>query len=149
MSVLSDLDKARFSVPQWYPDYSGTYWADGTVLDVPGGDYQVIENVRVIQKCMRQVYPLAVARIANRQFNSTPASIAQNKTYFMRPLRKCPVPRPSWGRRSPAKSIRRRMGTLKSHGRARVRSNCTWRRVRTTARKKITCNLMLDLTNYA
>ena len=57
MSVLSDLDKARFSVPQWYPDYSGTYWADGTVLDVPGGDYQVIENVRVIQKCMRQVYP--------------------------------------------------------------------------------------------
>ena len=59
-----------------------------TVLDVPGGDYQVIENVRVIHEVScGSVYPLAVARIANRQFNSTPASIAQNKTYFMRPLR--------------------------------------------------------------
>jgi len=87
MSVLEALDTARFSVPQWYPDYPGTYWGDGNVLDVPGGDYQVIENLRVVQKAMRRVYPLAVARVADRRLNSTPASIEAAKTYFMRPLR--------------------------------------------------------------
>ena len=87
MSVLADLDKARFSVPQWYPDYPGMYWGDGNMLDVPGGDYQSIENLRVVHKAMRRIYPLAVARIGDRKLNSTPASIESNKTYFQRPLR--------------------------------------------------------------
>ena len=59
------------------------YWGDGNVLDVNGGDYQVIENLRVVQKCMRRVYPLAVARIGDRRLNQTPASIAQAQTAFM------------------------------------------------------------------
>ena len=81
------MDENRFSVPQWYPDYDGTYWGDCNMLDVDGGDYQVVENLRVVQKAMRRIYPLAVARIGDRRLNSTPVSIAENKTYFMRPLR--------------------------------------------------------------
>lgn len=87
LAHLKELDAARFSVPQWYPDYDGTYWGDGNTLDVNGGDYQTIENLRVVQKAMRRVYPLAVARIGDRRLNSTPVSIAENKAYFMRPLR--------------------------------------------------------------
>lgn len=88
LALLKQLDQARFSVPQWYPDYEGTYWGDCNMLDVPGGDYQVVENLRVVQKAMRQVYPLVVGRIGDRRLNSTPVSIAENKNYFMRPLRK-------------------------------------------------------------
>ncbi|AMO56560.1 hypothetical protein GZ77_03870 [Endozoicomonas montiporae] len=86
MSILRELDSARFSVPQWYPDYDGMYWADGNMLDVEDGDYQTVENLRVVQKVMRRIRPLAIARIADRKLNSTPASEASNKTYFMRPL---------------------------------------------------------------
>jgi len=87
LAQLKQLDANRFSVPQWYPDYPGTYWGDCNMLDVPGGDYQVVENLRVIQKAMRKIYPLAVARIGDRRLNSTPVSIAENKLFFMRPLR--------------------------------------------------------------
>jgi len=87
LAQLKQLDSNRFSVPQWYPDYPGTYWGDCNMLDVPGGDYQVVENLRVIQKGMRKIYPLAVARIGDRRLNSTPVSIAENKQFFMRPLR--------------------------------------------------------------
>jgi len=86
MSILEALDNARFSVPQWYPDYDGMYWGDGNVLDVDGGDYQVIENLRVVQKAMRRIYPLAVARVADRRLNSTPTSMEMNRLYFMKPL---------------------------------------------------------------
>ncbi|MCP3945180.1 MAG: DUF2586 family protein, partial [Desulfobacteraceae bacterium] len=37
MDHLKELDAARFSVPQWYPDYPGKYWGDCNMLDVPGG----------------------------------------------------------------------------------------------------------------
>jgi hypothetical protein len=87
LAQLKQLDANRFSVPQWYPDYPGTYWGDCNMLDVPGGDYQVVENLRVVQKAMRRIYPLAVARIGDRRLNSTPVSIAENKLFFMRPLR--------------------------------------------------------------
>ncbi|MCP3944517.1 MAG: DUF2586 family protein, partial [Desulfobacteraceae bacterium] len=86
MDHLKELDAARFSVPQWYPDYPGKYWGDCNMLDVPGGDFQVVENLRVVQKAMRKVYPLTVARIGDRRLNSTPVSIAENKSYFTRPL---------------------------------------------------------------
>ncbi|MDD9304377.1 MAG: DUF2586 family protein [Desulfobacter sp.] len=87
LAHLKELDTNRFSVPQWYPDYPGTYWGDCNMLDVPSGYFQVVENLRVVQKAMRRVYPLAVARIGDRRLNSTPVSIAENKSYFMRPLR--------------------------------------------------------------
>ncbi len=84
---LQALDAQRFSVPWIYPDYPGMYWADGNLLDATGGDYQVIENLRVVDKAARRVYPRCVSQVANRELNSTPASIAWHQNYFMRPLR--------------------------------------------------------------
>lgn len=86
-ATLKALDNARFSCIQHYPAYPGTYFGDLNILDVPAGDYLVIENVRVMLKVSRQIYALAVARIADRRFNSTPASIEFHKTYFARPMR--------------------------------------------------------------
>lgn len=86
-AMLSSLDALRLSVPQTYPDYPGTFWGDGNLLDAEGGDYQVIEHLRVVDKAARAVRVLAIARIADRQLNSTPVSISSNKTYFSRPLR--------------------------------------------------------------
>lgn len=86
-AVLAALDQNRFSVPQHYVDYPGTYWGDCNLLDIPGGDYTVVENLRVVDKAARAVRLLAIARVGNRQLNSSAASIANNKTFFGRPLR--------------------------------------------------------------
>ncbi|WP_020411002.1 DUF2586 domain-containing protein [Hahella ganghwensis] len=86
-ATLATLDANRLSCIQRYPDYPGTYWGDCNLLDVPAGDYQVIEHLRVVDKAARAIRILAIARVANRSLNSTPVSIAANKTYFMRPLR--------------------------------------------------------------
>jgi len=87
LATLNTLATARFSVPQWYPDFEGTYWGDGSTLDAAGGDYQYIENIRVVHKASREVRILAIRRIGNRALNSTPNSIELNKAYFMKPLR--------------------------------------------------------------
>lgn len=149
MSVLESLDKARFSVPQWYPDYEGMYWADGNVLDVNGGDFQVIENVRVIMKAMRRVYPLAVARIADRRFNSTPASIAQNKTYFMRPLREMSRSVTILGQTFPGEIYPPEDGDITMSWPSRTSVELYMAVRPYNCPKKITCNLFLDLNNYA
>jgi hypothetical protein len=87
MAVLTALDEAKLSVPQSYVDYPGMYWGDCNLLDIPGGDYQVVENLRVVDKAARAVRLLAIAKIANRNLNNSNISIAANKTYFARPLR--------------------------------------------------------------
>lgn len=87
MATINTLATNRFSVPQWYSDYDGIYWADCAMLDAEGGDYQVIENVRVVHKASRRIRLLAIQRVADRVLNSTPNSIELNKAYFMRPLR--------------------------------------------------------------
>jgi hypothetical protein len=87
MAVLSTLDAARLSCPQTYAGYPGTYWGDCNLLDAPGGDYQVIENLRVIDKAARRVRVLAIKKVASRSLNDSSISMAANKTYFMRPLR--------------------------------------------------------------
>lgn len=86
-ATLQALEKARYSVPWIYPDYDGTYWVDGNVLDVEGGDYQVIENRRVVDKISRKLRIRAISRIGDRKLNSTPSSIASAKLFFMRDLR--------------------------------------------------------------
>ncbi|WP_299940127.1 DUF2586 domain-containing protein [uncultured Microbulbifer sp.] len=86
-AMLSSLDALRLSVPQTYPDYPGTFWGDCNLLDAEGGDYRVIENLRVVDKAARAIRVLAISRIGNRHLNSTPISVASNKTYFSRPLR--------------------------------------------------------------
>lgn len=149
MATLKALDAARFSVPQWYAGYAGTYWGDGNVLDVNGGDFQSIENLRVIQKCMRRVYPLAVARIGDRTLNETPESIAAAQLYFTRPLREMSKTRKVLGVPFPGeihppteKSV-----IIKWLTKYAVEIWITARPY--NCPKDITCNLLLDLTNYA
>ncbi|MBU2707707.1 DUF2586 family protein [Zooshikella marina] len=85
--MITELDKIRLSVPQTYPDYPGTYWGDASLLEQPGGDYQVIEHLRIVDKAARQIRLLAISKIADRSLNNTDLSIACNKNYFMTPLR--------------------------------------------------------------
>ncbi|HDL7480996.1 TPA: DUF2586 family protein [Yersinia enterocolitica] len=87
LAHLRALHDLRYSVPMWYPDYEGMYWSDGRTLDVIGGDYQKIENVRVVDKVSRRVRIQAIAKIADRSMNSTPSSIAAHQTYFARTMR--------------------------------------------------------------
>lgn len=82
LSHLQALNEARFSVPMWYTDYDGCYWADAVTLDVENGNYGIIENVRVTDKTCRQVRLKAIPKIKDRTLNSTPGSIAANETYF-------------------------------------------------------------------
>lgn len=91
LAVLQSLQANRYSVPMWYHDYDGIYWADGRTLDVEGGDYQVIENVRVVDKASRRVRLRAIPKIADRSLNSTPGSIAAHQTYFGKPLREMAI----------------------------------------------------------
>lgn len=87
LAVLQALEANRFSVPMWYHDFDGIYWSDGRTLDVEGGDYQTIENVRIVDKASRKVRLRAIPKIADRSLNSTPGSIAAHITYFGKPLR--------------------------------------------------------------
>ncbi|ECL8477518.1 DUF2586 family protein [Salmonella enterica] len=87
IATLKALNMARFSVPTWYPDYEGYYWADGVTLDVDGGDYQAIEYLRVADEMARQVRLLAIPKIADRSLNSTPVSIAAHQQLFAKPMR--------------------------------------------------------------
>ncbi|PSW02227.1 DUF2586 domain-containing protein [Photobacterium aquimaris] len=87
IASLQNLEKNRISVPMWWPDFDGVYWADGRMLDVEGGDYQVVEYCRIMDKVARKLRVRAIARIGDRSLNSTPASIASTKRYFLRDMR--------------------------------------------------------------
>lgn len=87
IASLQHLEKNRLSVPMWWPDFEGVYWADGRMLDVDGGDYQVVEYCRIMDKVARKLRIRAIARIGDRSLNSTPASIASAKRYFLRDMR--------------------------------------------------------------
>lgn len=91
LATLKALESNRYAVPMWYPDYPGQYWTTGRTLDVPGGDFQDIRHIRVAMKAARKVRVRAIARIADREFNSTPGSIASAKLYFTQDLREMAV----------------------------------------------------------
>ncbi|WP_027721212.1 DUF2586 domain-containing protein [Maridesulfovibrio zosterae] len=149
MSILQDLESARLSVPQWYPDYPGLYWADGNMLDVPAGDYQCVENLRVVQKAMRRVYVLAVARIADRKLNSTPASIAANQTYFMRPLREMSRAVEIMGIQFPGEVKPPKESDITINWKTKYQVEIYLVVTPYNCPKSITCNLLLDLSNQA
>lgn len=86
-SVLAELDKARLSVPQTYSDYPGMFWGDANMLDAPGSDFTVVENLRIVDKAARRVRILLIQMVADRKVNSTPNSMASTKLTLMRPLR--------------------------------------------------------------
>jgi len=149
MAILKELADARFSVPQWYPDYPGMYWGDGALLDVEGGDFRVVENLRVVQKAMRRVYPLAVYRVGDRKLNSTPASIAMNQTYFMRPLREMSRSVQIMGITFPGEVKPPQDGDIVISWPMRTKVEIYMVVRPYNCPKSITCNVMLDLTNYA
>ncbi|NKF27019.1 DUF2586 family protein [Pseudomonas sp. BGM005] len=86
-AIRAELDKARFSVSQTYPDYPGVFWGDGNMLDAPASDFQVIEYLRLADKAARQVRPLLIRRVGDRRLNNTPNSMAAAISAFMKPLR--------------------------------------------------------------
>ncbi len=81
------LNDQRFSVPAFYADYEGVYWSDGQVLDVVGGDFTVIENLRVVDKAARMVRIVLIGLIGDRRFNSTPIGEAWALSKLSKPLR--------------------------------------------------------------
>jgi len=81
------LNDQRFSVPAFYADYEGVYWSDGQMLDAVGGDYTVVENLRVIDKAARMVRIILIQLIGDRRFNSTPKGEAWALSKLTRPLR--------------------------------------------------------------
>ncbi|WP_077999981.1 DUF2586 domain-containing protein [Edwardsiella tarda] len=87
LATLRSWEENRYSVPMWYPDYDGIYWADGRTLDVEGGDYQNIQSLRVVDKVARRIRLQAIARIGDRSLNSMPASIAENAMFFAGTMR--------------------------------------------------------------
>lgn len=87
MATLAALDRARFSVPQTYPDYPGWFWADANLLAAPADDYQVLEHLRVVDKAARQVRVLLIQRVGDRRLNNTPNSMAASTSALMAPLR--------------------------------------------------------------
>jgi hypothetical protein len=86
-AILTELDKARLSVPQTYPDYPGVFWGDANMLDAPGSDFLVVENLRITDKAARRIRILLIRLVADRTVNSTPNSMASTKLKLMRPLR--------------------------------------------------------------
>lgn len=90
-ATLQTLEQNRLSVPAWFPDYDGIYWADGRLLDVEGGDYQVIEYRRIMDKIARRIRLIAIADIGDRSFNSSPSSTARAQQRYCRPLREMAV----------------------------------------------------------
>jgi hypothetical protein len=125
------------------------FWGDGALLDVEGGDYRVIENLRVVQKAMRRVYPLAVFRIGDRKLNSTPASIAMNQSYFMRPLREMSRSVQIMGVTFPGEVKPPKDGDIVISWPTRTKVEIYMVVRPYNCPKSITCNVMLDLTNYA
>lgn len=87
MAHAKALNDMRCSVPVFFPDYPGLFWSDGQTLDAPAGDYQVIENLRVVDKAARAVRLVLIGLVGNRRFNSTPSGEAWAISKLMRPLR--------------------------------------------------------------
>ncbi len=84
--AIEYLSDSRFSVPQTYSGKEGTYWADHMSLAEDGSDFQVYENLRVLDYLTRRVRLLAINKIADREFNSTASSTAAHEGYLMKPI---------------------------------------------------------------
>lgn len=91
LSHIQALAQKRFTSIMWYPDYDGIYWTKGLTLATEGSDYQLIENVRVVDKVARRVRLKAIAKIGDRSFNSTLSSTESHKTYFADVMREMSI----------------------------------------------------------
>ncbi|NRB24042.1 DUF2586 domain-containing protein [Shewanella sp.] len=146
LASLNTLAKARLSVPQWYPDVAGIYWGDGSTLEVDGGDFQVIENLRVVHKASREVRVRGILRVANRILNSTPASIELNKAYFIKPLRMMSKTTTVNGVPFPGDIMPPREGDISIVWMSKTKVTITMVVRPYNSPKSITVNIMLDLS---
>ena len=87
LATLEALDGERFTVFQWYEGREGVYLADGNTLEATGGDFPVIEWLRVTDKAARRVRLVAIAAIADDEVDNTPAGNAAFATRLTAPLR--------------------------------------------------------------
>jgi hypothetical protein len=86
-AVTAAIDDMRFSTTQTYPDFDGVYFGDFNLLDAEGGDFQVVEHLRVINKARRAVRIKAIWLIGDRQLNNSPVSESFAKRTLAAPLR--------------------------------------------------------------
>ncbi len=146
--VIKDLhDNGRFTVPQWYEDYDGMYCSDGLTLAPATSDYKLIENLRVSDKAARRIYLLAVARVADRRLNSTPASIESNRTYFMRPLRQMSRSTSFAGETFPGEIKQPQDADITINWPEKYKVQVFFKITPYNAPKAIECNILLDLSN--
>lgn len=86
-STTAALDALRFSCTQFYPDFDGVYFGDVNMLDAEGGDYQEIENGRIVDMAARAVRIIAIQNIKNRRLNNSTTGTEYGKREMSRPLR--------------------------------------------------------------
>ncbi|NQZ06962.1 MAG: DUF2586 family protein [Algicola sp.] len=87
LAQIHALGDMRYTTIDRHEGYIGTYFSDGNMLDVPGGDFAVIEHLRIVDKAARQILILATSDIGSRRLNSSPDAMANAKTKYMAPLR--------------------------------------------------------------
>jgi len=87
LATQEALDGNRFTVFQWYEGREGVYFADGNTLEATGGDFPVIEWLRVTDKAARRVRLVAINAIADDEVENTPAGNAGFATRLAAPLR--------------------------------------------------------------
>ncbi|AOY11839.1 phage tail protein [Salinivibrio sp. SS3] len=149
MATLGALAKVRYSVPQWYPDYEGVYWSDGTTLEAKGGDYQFIEYVRPVHKLNRRVRVKAIRRIGDKILNSTPRSIEMNKQYFSKDMRQMSKTTEIGGITFPGEIMPPRDGDVSIQWMTKSKVNIGLIVRPHNCPKHIVVNIALDLTNPA
>ena len=146
-AILAELDKARYSVPQTYPDYPGVYWGDGNMLDAPASDYQVIEYLRLADKAARQVRPLLIRRVADRRLNNSPASMAAAVSAFMKPLRAMAKSTTFAGQVFPGEIESPKDGDVVLVWKSKVQVQVFLKIKPLNCPKDLTANIALDLSN--
>ncbi|WOC25860.1 DUF2586 domain-containing protein [Pseudoalteromonas sp. N1230-9] len=86
-TTTAALDAQRFSCTQFYADFDGVYFGDVNTLDAEGGDFQQIENGRIVDKAARAVRIIAIQNIKNRRLNNSPSGTEFGKRVMSKPLR--------------------------------------------------------------
>ena len=148
-ATRSELDKARYSVSQTYPDYQGVYWGDGSMLDVVGSDFAVIENLRVADKAARRVRVLLIQRVADRRLNNSPNSIAVNTSRLMDPLREMAKSTTFAGQVFPGEIEQPREGDIVITWKSKYAVEAYLKLRPLNSPKDLTANIALDLSSDA
>lgn len=145
MAIIQTLAESRYSVPQWYTGFDGLYWADHPLLDKEAGDFQVYEHRRILDYLARRVRILMLSKIANRELNSSPASISYHQSYFMKPLKEAAKGSSLNGRPIPGMIQPPEEGDILIQWKTRTTVDLYMQAAPLSCPKKINAKLSLDL----